>query len=270
MPSAALSFNVARAFEKLDEPARALAYYRDYLRREPEPTNEEAVRTRITALETTLLARGEALLCVLTEPSGTAVSIDGRALGTTPWAGVLAPGTHRLTLTRQGYRAETRELALNPERSVELSSALAPADAAPPVVAVQRPSADSAAPPPSTPPTPLPPTEPVARGGVDLWPVLTLSAGGAALVLSGVFELSRRAAEDDAREAKTQIAYAERYDAMRGRQTTARLFAVAGGALLITGGVLVALDTLRTPDAGSHAALACDGSSCFGSFASRF
>lgn len=260
---------MARALEKLDEAARALAFYRDYLRRDPHAMNGEAVRARIAALEATLLARGEALLCVLTEPSGTIVDVDGRAVGATPWAGVLAPGTHRLTLARQGYRAEAREVVLSPRRSVELSLTLAPTDAAKVVSAPESAVLASTVPTPSAAPQPTDSTK-LTRGGVDAWPILTLSAGGAALMLAGAFELSRRAAEADARAATTQIAYADRYDAMRARQTTARLFAVAGGALLVTGGVLVVLDTVRAPDANSHAAFACDGSSCFGSFASRF
>src|SRR5688572_2068595 len=57
-PRPALAFNIARAYDRLDDGALALRYYREYLRRELSPVNPEGVRTRIAELESALSARG--------------------------------------------------------------------------------------------------------------------------------------------------------------------------------------------------------------------
>jgi hypothetical protein len=73
------------------------------------------------------------------------------------------------------------------------------------------------------------------------------------------FELARRSAESAAKSA-SQLEYKQHFDAMESRQTTARVFLGVGGALLITGGVLVILNTPRKP--ASQLALSCDGAGC--------
>jgi len=49
-PRAALSFDIARAYERLGEPARAIDSYSDFLRRAPDAPNADLVRARIAAL----------------------------------------------------------------------------------------------------------------------------------------------------------------------------------------------------------------------------
>jgi tetratricopeptide (TPR) repeat protein len=49
-PSAALSFNIGRAYEKLGERQRAVAAYRDYLERAPASQHSMLARSRIAAL----------------------------------------------------------------------------------------------------------------------------------------------------------------------------------------------------------------------------
>ena len=71
---------------------------------------------------------------------------------------------------------------------------------------------------------------------------MTLGAGGAALGGALVFEILRRSSESDAESDKTQIGYHEKLDQMESRQTTARILAGVGGALVVTGGVLLAID----------------------------
>src|SRR5262249_42309299 len=48
--SAPLSFNVARAYQKLGDGSSALRWYRDYLRRNPNAQNGDAVRQIVAAL----------------------------------------------------------------------------------------------------------------------------------------------------------------------------------------------------------------------------
>lgn len=50
-PSAKLHYNIGLAYQKLDQPARALEAYRAYLKAEPAAANAEEVRRRIADLE---------------------------------------------------------------------------------------------------------------------------------------------------------------------------------------------------------------------------
>jgi tetratricopeptide (TPR) repeat protein len=245
-PSAVLSFNVARGYEKLGSNARALAYYRDYLRRDPAAANRAAVQQRVAELEALLKASGEQQLTVLTVPEGASLTIDDRALGPTPWTGELAPGAHRLVLSRPGYRDEMREFELNPDRALEIAIALqpesTPKEAAPPAraePAPPSPSPSSTSFPEDAPPAPWALKE---KDHFGIWPWIALGTGGATLLASAAFELSRADAEEEARVATTQIEYADRLDTMESRQSTARVLGVAGGALVATGGVLLVLE----------------------------
>jgi hypothetical protein len=83
--------------------------------------------------------------------------------------------------------------------------------------------------------------------GFGIWPWVTLGAGGAALGGALVFELLRRGAESDAESDDTQIGYQDALDTMESHQTTARILAGVGGALVITGGVLLAIDLGSSP-----------------------
>jgi hypothetical protein len=78
------------------------------------------------------------------------------------------------------------------------------------------------------------------------------------------FELARRSAEEAAKEDSTQVGYQDKLETMQGHQTTARVLAATGGALLAVGGTLLVLDLTSRKRAPSQAALgwACSGSGC--------
>src|SRR5258706_6012598 len=57
-PSAPLSFNIARAYEKLGDDSGALRWYRDYLRRNSSAGNAESVRALIATLAASLQKKG--------------------------------------------------------------------------------------------------------------------------------------------------------------------------------------------------------------------
>src|SRR3954471_11692771 len=57
-PSAPLSFNIARAYEKLGDDSGALRWYRDYLRRNPDASNADTVRPLIATLAESLHKKG--------------------------------------------------------------------------------------------------------------------------------------------------------------------------------------------------------------------
>jgi hypothetical protein len=97
-----------------------------------------------------------------------------------------------------------------------------------------------------------------------------LGAGTAALATSVGFELSRRAAEDDARHASSQTGYADRLDAMDSRQAAARWFGVAGGGLLLASGVLFVLDAHAGREQRTAAAVNIESGRYYVSYRSSF
>lgn len=263
-PNAALSFNVARAYERLSDEAGALRSYRDFLRRAPELSdpNADLARARVTELEAALAARGQQQLSVFSAPSGASLTIDGRALGSTPWTGELTLGAHRLSLSLSGRASVERTIDVSAAHALDLSVAL------PAAASVTPEPAPTAA---LRPGLAAPAEESAPRAGFGPWPWLTLAAGGATLIAAGGFELSRRSAESDADTPELpQIAFQERLDAMHSRQNTARALAVVGGALVVVGGALVWFDPARKARQRATASLGCDLSSCRGNFAVRY
>src|SRR6478735_3304394 len=235
-PSAPLSFNIARAYEKLADDAGALRWYRDYLRRNPDANNAATVRPLITALAESLQKKGVQQLTVLTSPAGATVTVDDQPMGVTPWTGELPPGEHRLLLSLRGYADVEKPVSLPADQPLDTNVRLEQ-QAPTPVQVV--------APPPASPaPSPVPPPSDTSSHGKKLGivPWVTLAAGGVALGGALTFEVLRRSAENDAKAADTQIEYYEHLQTEQSRQTTARIFLGTGGALLLTGGLMLLLD----------------------------
>jgi len=66
-----------------------------------------------------------ARLEVSSEPAGAAVALDGEPAGSTPLAGLtLAPGRHRVVVTRPGFREHVVELELSPGEGTKLTAEL--------------------------------------------------------------------------------------------------------------------------------------------------
>ena len=245
-PSAALSFNIARAYEGIADSEGALRWYRDYLRRKPDASDKDEVTATIRKLEKRLERKGVQQVTVMSEPTGATVVVDDRPVGVTPWTGELPPGKHRLAARLRGYSDVERSFELAADRSLDLTVRLVPAeDAPPPVPTTASPPPE---PPPEPPPTETPPPPPVEpdgpadEGGIGMLTWIALGAGTATLGAAGFFELSRQSAEDDARADRTQIGYADKLDTMESRQTTARILAGVGGALFTAGAVLLVID----------------------------
>lgn len=246
-PSAALSFNIALAYEKLDDASGALRWYRDYLRRSPRAPNATSVEARVNELSIKLGRRGQQQLTVVSIPDGASLQIDGRPVGVTPFTGELPLGPHRVRLELSGYRAADRELTLSPNAARELNVTL-DASASPAVQAEKSGKNTDAT---------LRDSD-GRRFGVAPW----LFVGGGLASLGGAlgFELARRSRQDDARNAPSQVAFKPEADAMQRHQTTARVLAGVGGALFVTGGVMLLFNT-RAP-AAPRVALGCTPSGC--------
>ncbi|MBI5532970.1 MAG: PEGA domain-containing protein [Deltaproteobacteria bacterium] len=241
VPSPSLSFNIAKAYEKLgDEPA-ALMWYRDYLRQAPSAPDRAEVDKRVLALQGKLRDKGVQQVTVLSIPAGATVVLDGQPVGVTPWTGEIMPRKHTVTLSRTGYRESTREFELPPDRAIDVAVALE--DNGSPVAPPPAPTVSaSAAPLPSAPPPVVSAPPPAESPKVATTTWITLGAGGALLLGSLGFELARRSAESDARDAATQVDARDKYDTMQSRQTVSRVLVGVGAAATIAGGVLLMID----------------------------
>ncbi|MEY2936194.1 MAG: hypothetical protein RL033_6943 [Pseudomonadota bacterium] len=238
-PSAAISFNLARAYEGLKDAPAALRFYRDYLRRSPNAADTARIAQRIEGLEDQLRARGVQQVSIYSIPTGATLLVDERAVGLTPWTGELAPGTHQLRLEQEGHLPQQETFELAPHRALELELTLAAEPPpAPPPAATPAASAPTPAFRPSTRPADAAPSP---TGGSSVLPWIALGAAGVTLGGAVYFELASAGAEDDARHARSQTEAMDRIESMHGRQTTARVLLGAGAALAVTGGVLFLL-----------------------------
>jgi hypothetical protein len=247
-PNAALSFNIARAYDKMNEPGATLRWYRDYLRRDPQAPDRASVEELIHGIEAKLAEQGVQQLTILSEPAGATVALDGLPRGVTPWTGEIAPGSHELQLNLSGYAPAGRRVELEPDRSQDVVITLSDAPSEP--VAAPTPE-----PPPNNSYRALVPTAREGAAPADSrkramfvtagW--AGIGAGGAALGAGLVFEILRSSAENDAKKQTTQVAYADRLDAAESRQTAARVLVGTGAALAVAGGVFLWLG-LKEPN----------------------
>jgi len=280
-PSSALSFNIARAYEKIKDSSNALRWYRDYLRREPEAEDKAAVSALVEEYEKILEAKGLQQLTVLSEPETATVRVDGRPVGVTPWTGDVPPGAHTISVSLRGYADAERQIVLASDASQDVPFRLQPASQATPVPAPAPATPATGANTPA--PGPSDTASPPEAQGIGVVTYVVLGAGVATLGAAGAFELMRRSAEDDAKNAETQIEKSDALDTMDSRQSTARVLAGIGGALTVAGGVLLALDLTRSSDVNAASRLrktevapelaatgACTFSDCFVSLQGSF
>jgi tetratricopeptide (TPR) repeat protein len=250
VPNPGLSFNTAKAYEKLGDAAGALSFFRDYLRRAPEASDRAEVERKIKKLEQRLQAKKLMQVSILSNPEGGTVVLNGQPVGVTPWTGEIAPGEHSFKIKLEGYRDHEQTFQLTRDRALDLKAELevAPPESAPAPPPEQR-VETSSTPVQEPPERPGPPAD--GRVSVPTW--VALGVGGAALGTALGFELARRSAESDAEDASTQLEAVDRFETMESRRDVARILAGVGGAALITGAVLLYFDLTpkREPTAAS-------------------
>jgi tetratricopeptide (TPR) repeat protein len=254
-PSALLSFNIAKAYEQMGDEPKALAAYREYLRRLPQAENRLATSRRIAELQLALQERGVQQLTVLSQPEGATLLIDDVAKGVTPWTGELVPGTHRVSLRLRGHSDASRDVDLPARTAIDVQLELSPEAAEP----APQPAPSDVVPvieERSMPTGSVPQAVDEARPRWWTWALV----GGSGALRSGAVgaELSRRAAEDGAREAGDQFAYKDQYDSMRGRQTLARVLLGVGAAAGVASGVSLYFDLSRSESSSPDVGLALD------------
>jgi hypothetical protein len=191
------------------------------------------VNARISELSQQLARKGVQQLTVLSMPAGARVSIDGRALGATPFTVELAPGNHEVLLQLAGYQDSSSRVLLPDVTPAELSLTLAPAEAR---TSDARPPRDNSS---------SQSVDRPRRFGVVPW----LVAGAGAVGLGGAvgFELVRRSHEHDASTARSQLEFQQDISDMKSAQTQARIWAGVGAALAATGTLLVVLNDRQEP-----------------------
>jgi hypothetical protein len=248
-PSPAFSFNLARSAERMNDTAKALRYYRDYLRESPNAEDRDAVSEFVQSLEKALASRGLQQVTVLSEPDGAAVYVGEKPVGITPWTGELVPGSYALRLVRSGYEDGVEKLELLPERAVDVNVQLTPVTARPAIM----PSPKSQHKPIAKPTHSTRPAEADVSAGpsakIQVWTWGVLAGSATALGGAVVYELFRRNAEAEVARHDTQLARLAEYQDMKDYQRDARILLGIGGGLALLGGGLLLWDLSSTPKA---------------------
>jgi tetratricopeptide (TPR) repeat protein len=225
-PHPELAYNLGQALEKAGDLPAAIESFREYLRLAPKAEDRPVVEARITNLERKLQAMW-AKLRVTSTPPGAKLEIDGKPVGTTPWAGALPAGTHEAKLRLSGHRDSARSVVLIAGRNADLGITLEP----------HAPEGS-----PSTPPPGKVVADEPSTASIGVGTYVAFGVGAAALGAALGFELARRGAEDDARSARTQLEHQASVEDAEGHRDLARVFAGVGAAAVITGGVLLYFD----------------------------
>lgn len=243
-PNPAFSYNIGLAYERLNEHAKALRWYRDYLRREPAAPDREEVGARIINAEANLFGEGVQQVTVLTKPEQASIVIDGDLVGESPWTGELAPGQHQMTVEREGYATKRLNFVLPQDHAIDVETRL---DVMPEGQSERR--APVRAP-------------PLSKISPLTW--VALGTGVVGLGVSLGLESARAGAVSDA-DNTTQLEGKEELDRARSLQTAARIALGLGLAAGAAGGVLLYLDLRPNSDSGAtaRAVPACgDGEFC--------
>ena len=251
-PSPSLSFNTARAYERMGDNAGALRFYREYLRQSPGAEDRTTLEQKISELEKKVQERGVQQVTVLSNVEGATVKIDGRPVGVAPWTGEILPGRHQVMLRFEGYQDAEQEFELSAHRAIDVSVEMTLAPKTPEGTKPPREQKDTEHGP-----------DKATKRGVSPWTWTAFGVGAAALGGALAFELMRSSAEDDVRNEQTQLARHDAFDRMESRQQTARILAGVGGAAVVIGGVLLYFDLQGDGAAPKQqVGLGCGGSSC--------
>jgi tetratricopeptide (TPR) repeat protein len=259
-PSALLSLNVAKVYERMQDDPSALGAYREYLRRLPEAEDRAQVQGRIDELERKLAQLGVQQLSVLSTPAGATLLIDDVPRGLTPWTGELAPGPHQLLLRSSEYQDAKHAVELPATDAIDAVVLLQPLRLG---SAPARASARPGATPKHGPALPPPRSDGPAARAVPSLLSWALFGGSAVLLISAAgLELSRQGLEDAARESRIQVDHKQKFDAMQDRQAAARVLLGAGLLTGLLGAGSLYLDLDQTAPSQSALGMACVPSEC--------
>lgn len=257
MPNPAFAYDTGRAYEELHAPARALAFYREYLRRAPNAPDRAAVQTRIDTLERRNQQSGATRVWLRTQPAGATVWIDTEPVGRSPVSLELPTGVHRASFRLPGHRTSQVQFELQPgQRSVNVQAKLAPESEAPSDDAI-------------SPRAPRASTETDHATTQRSHPVLRKLGFGAVLAsvtaLGGAlaFEVMRADTERAGAQERDQQRAVQAGERAQTQKTLSRVFAGAGGGLAAIGVTLLVLSRDEHEDKPtSRVALHCAPTKC--------
>ncbi|HEY6459979.1 MAG TPA: PEGA domain-containing protein [Polyangiaceae bacterium] len=116
-PSSEL-WNIARSHERMDDPESASGTIELYLRQKDLSPQDRADAER----ELAVLRSRSSIVTVTTVPSGATVTIDGKAApSATPVSFEVRPGSHALSVHRDGYTDATRPFETRYGRGIIVS-----------------------------------------------------------------------------------------------------------------------------------------------------
>jgi hypothetical protein len=232
MPNAAFSYNIGLVYEAMGDKRSALRWMRNYLRQSDKSASDESAKAKVRKYEAELQKQGLQQVTILTVPPQAKLWIDGNGLGITPFTAEIAPGSHQVTVSLDGYSVAQQSFELRPDRSMDVEVAL---------TAEQAKEVDAVLAPKPVQPFALAPRIVVGsvvprrrKGGVKPWTWVTVGMGAALLGGATIFELRRRSAEDEARNSP-QLYYQSHFDQMESEKTRARVLAVAGSVVAVAG-----------------------------------
>ncbi len=245
LPSAANSYNIARAYEGLKDSPQALIWYRDYLNRDPNAPDRNQVALKIARYESALDQHAVQARAPASLPPEEPASAAAAAM-----AAATSPPTGRANL----------------EVAPSASAATDTAEVPPP----SEPQRESAAPAATT-----ARRAPPSHSALRTVGVVSIVAGGLMLGGALLFELARRSVENRARHETEQIPYAHDLDVVQQRRTAAQVLAALGGSAAIGGIVLFAVAAAApSPEESSvaHASIAvgCATAGCGLSLRGRY
>jgi tetratricopeptide (TPR) repeat protein len=264
-PDPALSYNLARAYERLHDDAQALAHYRTYLDTARAASDGPSVEARIAVLHREVQLAQLRQLRIEAEPKDAAIWIDGEPVGHASVVLRLPQGSHHARVQLPGYRSRVIPLRLaaagTATPALEIHVTLEP-NVATGEASDGRSShaqaadnrrwgpheVDGAADAPN-----------VVRD-IGLAAMLAgVSSFGGALAL----ELMRASTAREASQETEQTRFAKLLDDVHARQTWARVFVGAGGALTALGITLLVVSTQQDGTSPkTRVALHCAPSKC--------
>lgn len=237
-PRAETAFNIAKTYEAMDDTSHALEYFREYVRRAPDANDRDSTIERIKKLSQKLALQGLQQVSFIVTPAGAAVMVDSEPVGASPVTIDLQPGKHTVAFRKVGYAAAKFDFELPRDRPVDVVAKLAKGNGTDNRVSSQDMSSGGEA---QAAAARVAPSVAAAKA-----PSITRTIGFAALgasvaAIGGAvtLEIMRSRAESEAKQETDQVGYSEAIERMKSRQTMARVFVGAGGALAALGTVML-------------------------------
>jgi hypothetical protein len=267
MPHAAFSYNIALVYEAMKDSRSALRWLRSHVRQSGNEAVAETTFAKVRKFEKELQAQGLQQVTVVSNVAGATVWIDGHALGMTPFTLEIVPGSHLVSVAKEGYEPVQKAFELRADRSMDVEVALVARSSKPSeptetvsegkplesrfvVTGVVTPTRD-------------------ARVHLRPWTWVSLGVGAALFGGAALFEVKRRNDEDSARGA-SQADYQSRWDVVDTSKTVSRILLVGGVAVTAAGFSLLTLDLTRRGNAAQASFAPCLGIGACVSMRGRF